>query len=378
MKVHLLHFALLTGGLLILGLTATAAEVVTVVPAEAFPDAMQPQVAVGPSGKVFVVFGMRDAIYCAVSKDGGKSYGNPVKVGAAGSLSLGMRRGPRVAATASGVVVTGIGGKQGKGRDGDLLAWRSTDDGQTWQGPVQVNSVNDSAREGLHGMTASKDGSVYCVWLDLRAKKSQVYGAVSRNLGTTWESEKLLYESPDGDVCPCCQPSAAYDPRGGLHVMWRNALKSDRDMYLLSSTDGGKTFGKAIKLGEGAWRLNTCPMDGGGLAGDANGRVTTVWMRKKEVFRCEPGQAEVSLGKGEQAWAGTGPAGVTLVWIETRPGVLKALLPGTDKPIILAKSATDPAVAGLLDGNGPLVVVWEEGKAGNRSIRSMILGTTKE
>jgi hypothetical protein len=350
-----------------------AAEVVTVAAEDTFAEARQPQAAISPSGKVFIVFGMKNALYCAVSSDGGKSYGAPVKVGEASELSLGMRRGPRIAASKDGVVITAIGGKLGKGQDGDLLAWRSKDDGKTWQGPAQVNTEAGSAREGLHGMTASKDGAFYCVWLDLRDKKSQVYGAFSKDNGATWEGEKLLYESPDGNVCPCCQPSAAYDPKGGLHVMWRNDLKGNRDMYLISSTDGGKTFGKAAKLGKGAWKLDACPMDGGGLAGDEKGQVTTIWMRNKEMFRCEPGKTEVSLGKGEQGWASSGRAGVYLIWIEARPGVLKALLPGSTKSVTLARSAWDPVVAGPLDGKGPVVAAWEEGEPGKMKIRATVL-----
>jgi hypothetical protein len=224
---------------------------------------------------------MRDAVYCAVSRDGGKSYAEPVKVGSAGVMALGMRRGPRVTATSKGVVVTAICGEKGGGKDGDLLAWRSSDGGKTWQGPVSVNSVPGSAREGLHGMAGAVDGLVYSVWLDLRAKKSEVYGAVSADGGKTWEHEKLVYESPDRNVCECCHPSVAYDPKGGLHVLWRNQIAGARDMYLIDSTDGGKTFGKAVKLGSGTWMLKACPMDGGGLAANAAGRVETVWMRNR-------------------------------------------------------------------------------------------------
>ncbi len=233
-----------------------AAESVLVLPQE-FRDARQPQVAVDPTGKVYLVFGVEDAIYCTVSEDGGKSYRPPVKVAAEGSLSLGMRRGPRVAATGSSVVVTAICGKVGRGKDGDLLAWRSHDGGKTWQGASKVNGVEGSAREGLHGMAAAPDGTVFCVWLDLRERKAQVYGAASTDGGVAWHPDRLIYASPEGNVCPCCQPLAAFDPRGKLHVMWRNDLAGARDMYLVSSPDGGRTFGPPLKLGEGTWLHRT-------------------------------------------------------------------------------------------------------------------------
>lgn len=56
-------------------------------------------------------------------------------------------------------------------------------------------------------------------------------------------------------------------------------------------SDGGASFGKAQKLGEGSWKLNGCPMDGGGLAIDENGDVQTVWRRKNTILQ----QYQVSL-----------------------------------------------------------------------------------
>ncbi len=349
-----------------------AAGAVPVLPRGTLPAARQPQAAVDPSGKVYVVLGAGDAVYCVASADG-KSFSDPVKVGDAGSLALGMRRGPRVAATEKGVVVTAIGGKAGKGKDGDLLSWRSSDGGKTWKGPELVNSAADSAREGLHGMAAGPDGSVYCVWLDLRSKRMEVYGARSDDGGKTWRDEKRVYASPDGHVCTCCQPSVAFDPNGGLHVLWRNDLAGARDMYLCSSSDGGRTFGNAVKLGKGTWPLTRCPMDGGGLAGDDTGAVQTIWRREKEIFRCDAGKDEELLGRGEQGWAAFGPGGFYLAWIEARHGALRARVPGDVVPAVLSATASDPCVAAAPTGKGPVVVVWEEGKHGALTLRAAFL-----
>ena len=350
-----------------------ARHAVEAVPQKSFPKAQQPQVAVGPSGKVHLVFGGGHAVYCTASQDGGKSYGEPVKVGEVGVLALGMRRGPRVAATDKAVVVTAVGGKTGRGRDEDLLAWRSRDGGKTWRGPVRVNGVRASAREGLHHLSAAPDGTLYCVWLDLRQNKTQVYGARSTDGGASWRDETLIYRSPDGSVCECCQPQVAHDARGGLHVMWRNHLSGDRDMYLAHSTDNGRTFSQASKLGRGTWPLGQCPMDGGGLAGDPDGLVVTIWRRKHEIFRCTPGRPEVLLGVGEQGWAAAGPGGFYLVWVAGRPGPVMALLPGSSAAVRLAERGRDPVVAGPVRGRGPVVAAWEEGEAGARRIRASVL-----
>lgn len=114
-------------------------------------------------------------------------------------------------------------------------------------------------------------------------------------------------------------------------------------------------------------------MDAGGLAGDAEGQVLTIWRREKQIYRCVPGKPEVSLGRGEQGWAAAGPDGVHLVWIAGRPGPLMTLAPGSDKPIQLAERALDPVVAGAPSGKGPVIAVWEEGKTGAMRIRAAVL-----
>src|SRR3954451_11686799 len=99
----------------------------------------QPQVAVDTSGGIHVVWGLGDQIFYARSDDGGKSFSEPAALPQTiSSMSLGMRRGPRIAAGDGFICITAIGSKF-KGGDGDLVAFRSTDGGKTWQGPSVVN-----------------------------------------------------------------------------------------------------------------------------------------------------------------------------------------------------------------------------------------------
>jgi hypothetical protein len=269
-----------------------------------------------------------------------------------------------------------VDGKSGHGKDEDLHAWRSTDGGATWQGPATVNGVTASAREGLHHLVSAPDGTFYCVWLDLREKGTRLYGASSSDGGASW-SERLLYKSPDGSVCQCCQPQAAYDAGGGLHVMWRNDLAGARNMYLMNSNDNGRTFDKATKLGKGSWRLDACPMDGGGLAADADGHVTTFWRRADDLFRCAAGHGEISEGRGMQGWAAPGESGVCLAWITGRPGAVMALLPEAEEPIKLADRGLDPVVAGPVNGKGPIVAAWEERRGGDEQVRVEVIAPRK-
>ena len=320
-------------------------------------DAKQPQVAIDSKGRVYVAFGQGSFVKLAVSTDRGRTF-ETSDVGSAGALSLGMRRGPRIAVTNDSLVVTAICGSRGNGQDGDVLAWRSIDIGRTWKGPARVNGVEGSAREGLHAMASSTSGAVFCTWLDLRKNRTEIYGARSTDGGRTWEPDVLIYKSPENSVCECCHPSAAFSPDGTLYVMWRNSLKGARDPYLASSSDGGKTFGPAQKLGQGTWILNACPMDGGALAAGRGGKVETVWMRAGQMFMATPGEKEKSLGRGVQGWCAFGVSGPLTVWLEKRPGKLLALPPTSSSTITLSEKANDPVVAASTGGE-LIVTAWE-------------------
>ena len=346
------------------GLAETGADPVPIGPPSG-PDlgARQPQVAVDDGGRIYVAYGRGNEVHCAVSRDGGRTFAVGT-VGAPPTLALGMRRGPRVAATEASVIVTAIGGERGGGKDGDLLAWRSTDEGRSWAGPTRINSEEGSAREGLHGMASAADGSVFCAWLDLRHGRTEVYGALSVDGGTTWESDALVYRAPDKSVCECCHPSVAFAPDGTLFVMWRNQVKGARDLYLSRSRDRGKTFEPAEKLGEGTWKLNACPMDGGAVAVGPEGRVETIWMRSGVEFSATPGDAEKEIGPGVQGWVAVGEDGPYRLWLGARDGPLFALTPGDPEPRILAREAHAPVVAAGPKGRGPVVAAWESGGAG--------------
>ena len=320
-----------------------------------------------------MTYGVDNAIYCTRSNDGGKTFAPSVKVGEAGKLALGMRRGPRIAVAGKSVVITAVYGGKGSGADGDLMAWRSQDSGKSWKIPSRVNDVGGAAREGLHAMAASPDGTLACAWLDLRSKGTKIYAAFSQNGGETWSANRLVYRSLDGTVCECCHPSLAYDSQGRLYVMWRNALGGARDMYLTHSEDGGKTFVPAQKLGTGTWALNACPMDGGAIAINANGAVTTFWRRDRSLYTCVPGQAERLIGTGEQGWVASGMKADCRVWLERHGGNLMMENSGQNT-VVLAANAIDPVVVSTPDGKSA-IIVWQTNGDGVSSILSTRIAT---
>ncbi len=148
------------------------------------------------------------------------------------------------------------------------------------------------------GLTADKQDNFYAVWLDTRAGGgNNIYFSSLSNKAASWSKNRLVYRSPDKLVCGCCKPNiAVHGPE--VAIMFRNWLNGSRDLYLLKSLNGGVSFAAAEKLGMDTWKLNGCPMDGGGITIDNSNVIRTTWQRKGMVYYAEPGKLEINIGKG--------------------------------------------------------------------------------
>jgi hypothetical protein len=311
---------------------------------DGFIGAKEPQIAI-EGRSVYIAYSMGDTCYLSISKDGGNTYGRPVVVANAGRLSLGMRRGPRIAVHRGAITISAVYGNQGKGADGDLLSWTSTDEGQHWSSPLRVNDVPGSAREGLHAMAVGPDGTLACVWLDLRTKGTKLYLSTKLLKQSQWSPNRLIAQSPDGSICQCCHPSVTFDPKGGLHVMFRNSLDGNRDMYSLSAPSATASFSPPVQLGVDHWPLNACPMDGGALAVDRMGQIQTVWRRADQVFASATTGSEKPFASGKQPWMAIGSQGRYDVWIDGNAVLARRPDGG---PARLADEGNDPVV--VVDG----------------------------
>jgi hypothetical protein len=354
------------------------------------PGGAQPQLTVGTDGRVWLVYGQfaeapvdhavhaahsapadgqkpkghqpptrAGDVFVACSKDGGATFAPPVKVAHVPKLMLGMRRGPRIAVRGDRLTVTLIGE--------ELFAFSSNDGGKSWSGPATINEVPTCAREGLHDLAGASDGRLFVTWLDLRNGKMELWGADSTDGGRTWAKNAQLYRSPDKSICECCHPSALFDADGNLAIMWRNSIEGSRDMWLATRAKGAKQFTAARKLGEGTWKLNGCPMDGGGIVALGGGRFGAVWQRNNEVFLTREGGAEVKLGEGKQPVAIQTGAAETRVWWQQGAGLVSLpSLQGSN----LVKQASDgrfPSVVALPGGRGVLLA-YEKGAKGATSV----------
>ena len=340
------------------GLQASAGDPVEIVPPE-LRGAVQPQVAVSGKGEVYVAFGRSGSFYCAASPDGGSTFQAPVLVGNLPKAALGMRRGPRIAVTERGVAVSAI-----SHADGNLVAWFSSNQGATWSAAARINSVTNTAREGLHAMAGDGRQTVHSAWLDLRNGKTELWGASSADGGHTWGENRLIYKSPDGHICECCHPSLAVDGRGRVWAMWRNWLDGARDMYAGVSEDGGRTFAPARKLGNGTWTLKACPMDGGQLSFGVDGALMSVWRRDKAIVAAGETGESVLSEQGLQPVVVAGSGTVFYLW---QHGTKLMIKRGSAEAAVLVESGAFASAASASSTAMP-VTAWETSRGGAKTI----------
>ena len=311
-------------------------------------NGQMPNMVKDQDNNLHLVYGTGDSMMYSMSSDHGKTLSPPSLIAVLPKMYSFATRGPQVAATTTGILVTA------PTAEGNIYAFRKATGG-SWTGVGKVNDGEATAKEGLMALSASGT-QAFAVWLDLRGnKRNKIYGSRSVDGGKTWLKNRLVYASPDTTVCECCKPSVVV--KGEMvYVMFRNWYQGNRDVYLIKSDDGGNSFGPAQKLGMGSWKLNGCPMDGGGLAVNRDGAVQTVWKREKNIYTSTPGKAENLLGQGKGCTIETLKGKNIYAWIENGEvvyinvqGEKKILGPG-QQPIVKA-----------LD-NGQVVCVWENQK----------------
>lgn len=307
-----------------------------------------PALAKDEENNVHLVYGIGDSIMYTHSDDNGKSFASPVLIDTLTDLVDYATRGPQITVTKNGFTVIAVN------RLGNIFSFTKDESGR-WTKAARVNDVDTVDKEGFLGLSSDGENNLFAIWDDLRDDKRQkIYGARSTDGGKTWNKNILVYKSPDSTVCECCKPSVAMQG-SDVYVMFRNWLNGNRDLYLIQSADGGKSFGQAQKLGTGSWQLNGCPMDGGGLAVAANGKVQTVWRRQRKIYAAAPGTTEKEIGEGKGCNVETVNGKNIYAWTNHNGDVI-CLLPDGSKKI--AGKGMLPVLKSV--SHNEVICVWED------------------
>jgi len=311
----------------------------------------QPNISIDTKGVVRMVYGDGEKIYCISSKDNGLTFSMPVQVGQLTGMHLGHTRGPQIASSKNYSIVTAIT------KDGNIHSFRLNHSQELWAKSSDVNDQNGAAPEGLMGLTADQEDNFYATWLDIRSeKKNNIYFSSINGKSAKWSHNLMVYKSPDEHVCECCKPNISFN-NNKLIIGFRNWFMGSRDIYYAVSSDKGKTFTAPKKSGTGTWQLNACPMDGGGLAINESGRVSTAWRRNSDVYYWSENQPEQKIGSGRDVSMDQNKGNTVIAWQENN--IIKVM--NLNKKVFTEiGKGVSPKV--YLLNNGKAICVWEDDK----------------
>ncbi|HEX2166928.1 MAG TPA: sialidase family protein [Longimicrobiales bacterium] len=286
---------------LLAGCTGPDAHVVEVTLAEA--SAANPTVAVDDRTGIAYAAWIETAedgsnVYLARIDSGGRTP--PVRVNdIAGDAAPHDQAPPQVATGPDGsVYVVWQNNTIVEGRHfpaSNLRFARSSNGGRSFEPAMFVNddALGPPSSHTFHDVAVAGDGTIHVSWIDGRARTraeaeaggtgmhdgdesmpgSEIRVASSHDGGRTFSTGVVVHRN----ACPCCRTSLAVSGDTAVAVAFRSAEANIRDMLVVRSTDGGKTFGQPVRVHADAWVIDGCPHAGGSLAYDTQGRLHIAW-----------------------------------------------------------------------------------------------------
>lgn len=146
---------------------------------------------------------------------------------------------------------------------GPMTSAISHDNGLSWK--LSVNPAANNAGDQSHlDLIADRQGRFHAAWLEDPEENGYQSLRYARSLdnGTHWSQPVML----DDSTCSCCWNTFALSPENTLNILYRDM--KPRDMSLLESDDGGKSWKRTGIVGEFGWQFDGCPHVGGSLAYD--------------------------------------------------------------------------------------------------------------
>jgi hypothetical protein len=228
---------------------------------------------------------------------GGNATAQPVRVNPrAGEASAWRGDPPTIATARDGTIYVGWTGRAAaEGHATNVFLSASRDGGKSFEQPVKVNDDPAEVVHGMHSLAVDETGRIFLAWLDERSVRMdvggkmdehkmeanrEVYFASSTDGGRTFSQNRLVAR----EACPCCKTAVTVAGDGRLYVAWRQVLPGNyRHIAVSSSTDAGQTFSEPVIASDDKWMIAGCPVSGPALTVAADNTLRVLWYSAGEA-----------------------------------------------------------------------------------------------
>jgi hypothetical protein len=151
----------------------------------------------------------------------------------------------------------------------------SKDGGTTWTKPVLPHRDRKKRQHGFPSFIPTSDAKLAAIWLDGRNMPSEFEGNMALMYTTVASNGTLGPEIQiDNRTCECCKTSMAATP-DGLIAAWRD--RSDKEIRDISiSRFAGGKWTAPVDLTKDGWEIDGCPVNGPAVSSSGK-NVAVTW-----------------------------------------------------------------------------------------------------
>ena len=242
--------------------------------------ATAPTPAFDAAGRLWVAWVEGPHVYVSSSSDLGATFGAGVRVNPdPETIDAHGEARPKIAAGPDGEIFVSYTWRLEKPYAGHIRFSRSVDGGKTFSPPVTVNDDGLVTGHRFDALGVSPGGDVHLFWIDKRdlerAKPSPYEGAglyhtVSTDRGRSFSANRKLKDH----VCECCRIALAWDGKTPV-LLWRDLMAGGVRDHSLARLEGAEPA--IVRASDDGWKIPACPHHGPALAVDGAGIHHLAW-----------------------------------------------------------------------------------------------------
>ena len=173
-----------------------------------------PSIAIDRNGRIYAAWSViQGEPYTAYSDDGGESFGEPIQ---AADTKPSLYASIAVDA-AGGLYLVWTEGSSGST---EVLFARSTDGGKTFSAPLNISNSKDISSMDPR-VKVSRGGTVWVIWNEILIGNSEIFGVYSTDGGRTFSPSINISNAPGNAALP----EMTLDPEDALNLVWEHGMK---------------------------------------------------------------------------------------------------------------------------------------------------------